>query len=63
MSCASSQFGRTPGSTGTGAGGAAQSQQKWDVMFDVLVEFIEETRVQQTAGMSEEQRKRWVWDG
>ena len=45
--------------------GAAYSQKKcsWDIMFDVLVEFIEKTRVRQTAGMSEDQRKRWVWDG
>jgi hypothetical protein len=40
-----------------------QSQQKWDDMFEYLVKFIEETRLEQTKGLSEADKAAWVWDG
>ena len=39
-----------------------QSQQKWDDMFEYLVKFIEETRIEQTKDLTEEQKAAWVWD-
>eukprot|EP00804_Cyclotella_cryptica_P021116 CCRYP_019016-RA/>CCRYP_019016-RA protein AED:0.01 eAED:0.01 QI:1035/1/1/1/1/1/2/1086/1262 len=40
-----------------------QSQQKWDDMFEYLVKFIEETRAEETKGMTDEEKSAWVWDG
>jgi hypothetical protein len=31
-------------------------------MFQYLVKFIEETRIEQTKGLTEEQKALWVWD-
>ncbi|KAL7510109.1 hypothetical protein ACHAXN_010665 [Cyclotella atomus] len=42
---------------------SVQSAQKWDDMFQYLVKFIEETRIEQTKGLTEEQKALWVWDG
>jgi hypothetical protein len=41
---------------------SVQSAQKWDDMFQCLVKFIEETRLEQTKGLSEEEKALWVWD-
>lgn len=43
--------------------GAQQSQQKWDDMFDCLVNFIEEVRERNTSHMTEERKREWIWDG
>ena len=43
--------------------GTVQSQQKWEQMFDCLVQFIEDTREKSTRHMTEEQKAQWVWDG
>jgi hypothetical protein len=39
-----------------------QCQQKWDDMFEYLVKFIEDTRVEETRDMTEEEKSSWVWD-
>eukprot|EP00934_Nitzschia_sp_Nitz4_P008155 Nitzschia sp. Nitz4//scaffold41_size133979//117900//120962//NITZ4_003371-RA/size133979-processed-gene-0.93-mRNA-1//-1//CDS//3329551542//8145//frame0 len=52
----------TPGSMRTPAS-KGQSSQKWDSMFDCLLEFIEERRVEETTGLSDEEKKDWIWDG
>lgn len=52
----------TPGSIKTPAS-KGQSSQKWDSMFDCLLQFIEDQRSQETAKMSEDEKKAWVWDG
>ena len=39
-----------------------QSQQKWDEMFEYLVKFIEETRMEHTKDLTEEEKSAWVWD-
>jgi Helicase associated domain len=40
-----------------------QTNQKWDSMFECLVEFINERREEETTGQSEEDKNAWVWDG
>eukprot|EP00980_Cylindrotheca_fusiformis_P010848 scaffold2462_cov127-Cylindrotheca_fusiformis.AAC.5 len=52
----------TPGSAKSTAS-KGQSSQKWDSMFDCLLEFIEERKKEDAAEMSEEEFKDWVWDG
>jgi hypothetical protein len=47
---------KTPASKG-------QSSQKWDSMFDCLVQFIADAKSEETEGMSEEEIKNWIWDG
>ena len=37
--------------------------QKWDEMFDCLIEFIENRRETDTKGLSEKEKNGWVWDG
>jgi len=43
--------------------GTLQSQQKWDDMFQHLVQFIADTRAEKTKTMTEEKKSAWVWDG
>jgi len=43
--------------------GTLQSQQKWDDMFQHLVQFIADTRAEKTKNMTEEKKSAWVWDG
>lgn len=40
-----------------------QSNQKWDSMFDALVEFIEQRRLEDTAQLGEKEKEAWIWDG
>jgi hypothetical protein len=54
---------QTPSSALSSKSGTLQSQQKWDDMFECLVEFIEETREKSTRHMNEKQKAAWVWDG
>ncbi|KAL7538607.1 hypothetical protein ACHAXR_010916 [Thalassiosira sp. AJA248-18] len=54
---------QTPSSTLSSKSGTLQSQQKWDDMFECLVNFIDETREKLTNHMNEEQKAAWIWDG
>lgn len=47
---------RTPSSKG-------QSSQKWDSMFDCLLQFVQDRRTEETKDMTDEEKKDWVWDG
>ena len=40
-----------------------QSSQKWESMFECLVKFIEERKNEGTVGMTDEEKKEWIWDG
>lgn len=40
-----------------------QSTQKWDAMYECLLEFVEERRAEATKGMTEAEKKEWIWDG
>lgn len=40
-----------------------QSSQKWDAMFDCLLNFIDEMKKEETDGLSEQEKKEWSWDG
>ena len=40
-----------------------QASQKWESMFDCLLEFIQERRTADTANLSEVEKKEWAWDG
>lgn len=43
---------------------ALTTAQKWDEMFECLLEFIEEKRKEETGGMkTKEEKVQWVWDG
>lgn len=52
----------TPGSAKSAAS-KGQSSQKWDSMFDCLLEFVEDRRKEETVDMSEEEKAAWIWDG
>jgi hypothetical protein len=52
----------TPGSAKS-ALSKGQSSQKWDSMFDCLLEFIRGRKKDETKDMSEEEIKKWIWDG
>jgi hypothetical protein len=53
----------TPSSSMKGSASKGQSSQKWDSMFDCLVEFIADRKKEEIIDMSEEEIKVWVWDG
>lgn len=57
-----SQAFSTPGSAKSAAS-KGQSSQKWDNMFECLIEFIEERKGEETFGQSDEDKKEWSWDG
>ena len=40
-----------------------QSSQKWDSMFECLLEFVDERKQEETKDASEEEKKEWIWDG
>lgn len=40
-----------------------QSSQKWDSMFQCLLEFIGKRREEETLGASEQDKSMWSWDG
>jgi hypothetical protein len=40
-----------------------QSQQKWDDMFECLVQFIEDIREKSTKNLNDMQKAEWIWDG
>ena len=42
---------------------AYHHQQKWEQMFDCLVQFIQDTREKSTRHLTDEQKAHWVWDG
>jgi hypothetical protein len=48
----------TPASAGRG-----QPSQKWEAMYECLLEFVEEQKRAETKGMSEVQKQKWEWDG
>ena len=52
----------TPGSYKS-TSSKGQSSQKWDSMFDCLLEFIEERKKEEFATLNDEEKKAWVWDG
>jgi Helicase associated domain len=48
----------------TPASSAAKApSQKWEAMFDCLLQFVEEQKKEETRGMTEAQKKEWEWDG
>jgi len=49
--------------TDTSKGQHGLKQQQWDVMFQCLLIYIEETRKEETANMNDEEKEAWVWDG
>ena len=49
--------------TGTSKGLRELQQQKWDDMFQCLLDYIEETRKELTKEMNDDQKAAWVWDG
>lgn len=54
---------QTPSSAYSSKCITAQSQQKWEDMFECLVRYIEEIREMATRHMNEEQKAAWIWDG
>jgi hypothetical protein len=40
-----------------------QSNQKWEEMFECLVNYVQEQRQNDTEGMSEEDAEKWEWSG
>jgi hypothetical protein len=49
---------------GSGDGGASgQANQKWEKMFECMIEFAKERKAEDTKNMTEEEKKAWVWDG
>jgi len=54
---------QTPSSVYSSKCITAQSQQKWEDMFECLVRYIEETREMATRHMNEDQKAAWIWDG
>jgi hypothetical protein len=40
-----------------------QASQKWESMFDCLLEFIDERKEEDAKDLSEEDMKTWIWDG
>lgn len=40
-----------------------QSSQKWETMYEALLEFVEERREEETKGFTEKEKAVWVWDG
>lgn len=52
----------TPGSVKSPAS-KGQSSQKWDSMFDCLLQFINDRRDDETKDMQEDEKEKWIWDG
>ena len=50
-------------SSAKGSATKGQSSQKWDSMFDCLIEFIEERRQEECDDLPEDAKKEWAWDG
>ncbi|GAX26447.1 hypothetical protein FisN_37Hh003 [Fistulifera solaris] len=44
-------------------GAKGQASQKWDSMFDCLLEFITDRKSEETAGMTQKDIDEWMWDG
>jgi hypothetical protein len=40
-----------------------QSNHKWEEMFDCLKEYVDDVKLKETKGMSEEEKKKWEWSG
>lgn len=40
-----------------------QSNQKWEEMFECLVNYVQEQKQKETEGMSEEEVEKWEWSG
>ncbi|KAL7563615.1 hypothetical protein ACA910_013356 [Epithemia clementina (nom. ined.)] len=40
-----------------------KANQKWDSMFDQLLNFIDDRRAKETEGLPEEEQDMWIWDG
>ena len=53
----------TAPSTQSSSKSRGQASQKWEGMFECLLEFVEERRKEDTEGLSKEEKKDWVWDG
>jgi hypothetical protein len=52
----------TPGSCKTTAS-KGQSSQKWDSMYECLLEFVQDRKKEDFVGLSDQEKKDWVWDG
>jgi hypothetical protein len=42
---------------------AKASSQKWDDMFELLVQFVKDRKAEALSGASEKEEKEWEWDG
>ncbi|KAG7360208.1 helicase domain protein [Nitzschia inconspicua] len=61
----SSKYDGTPSycDTPASSSGKGQPSQKWESMFESLLEFVEEQKREETRGLTEAQKKDWEWDG
>jgi hypothetical protein len=50
---------RTPSSSSKGG----QSNQKWEEMFECLVQYVKDQKEKETNGMTKEELERWEWSG
>ena len=48
---------------GGDGGGSGQANQKWEKMFECMIEFAEERKAEDTKDMTDDEKKTWVWDG
>jgi len=53
----------TTSANGRSTGSKGPAGQKWDKMYECLLEFAEERKSEETKGMSQEERSKWNWDG
>ncbi|CAB9505394.1 Helicase associated domain [Seminavis robusta] len=49
--------------SGAKSGNKEKSTQKWDSMYDCLLQFVLDRKEEETAGASEEEIADWIWDG
>lgn len=47
----------------TSSANSAAANQKWDEMFDCLVQFVEAQKAKACEGLSEKEKAEWEWDG
>jgi hypothetical protein len=52
-------YAKSPASSAKGG----QSNQKWEEMFECLVNYVKEQKAKETGGISEEDAIRWEWTG
>ena len=44
-------------------GASGQANQKWEKMFECMVEFAEERKTEDTKDMTDDEKNAWIWDG